>query len=66
MGVPELWAAVVCRPDLDVGACSAIASSELGQGFVPRGFIRIESLPVTPAGKVDRQCLAELVQSGRR
>lgn len=66
MGVPELWAAVVCRPDLDVGALQRHCEQRLGQGFVPRGFIRIESLPVSPAGKVDRQRLAELVQSGRR
>ena len=66
MDVPELWAAVVCRSDLDVGALQRHCEQQLGQAFVPRGFIRIESLPVSPAGKVDRQRLAELVQSGRR
>jgi acyl-CoA synthetase (AMP-forming)/AMP-acid ligase II len=65
MDVPELWAALVCRADLDIGALQGHCERRLGQGFVPRGFIRIESLPLSPAGKVDRQRLAGLVKPGR-
>ena len=65
MDVPELWAALVCRPDLDIGALQGHCEGRLGQGFVPRGFIRIEQLPLNAAGKVDRQRLAELVKSNR-
>jgi acyl-CoA synthetase (AMP-forming)/AMP-acid ligase II len=59
MDVPELWAALVCRPDLDIGALQGHCERRLGQGFVPRGFIRIEQLPLNAAGKVDRLRLAE-------
>jgi acyl-CoA synthetase (AMP-forming)/AMP-acid ligase II len=65
MDVPELWAALVCRPDLDVGALQGHCEGRLGQGFVPRGFVRIEQLPLNAAGKVDRQRLAELVRPNR-
>ena len=66
MEVPELWAAVVCRPDLDLGAVQRHCERQLGQAFVPRHFIRLDSLPRSPAGKVDRQRLAELVKAGQR
>jgi acyl-CoA synthetase (AMP-forming)/AMP-acid ligase II len=65
MDVPELWAAVVCRPDLDVGALQGHCERQLGQAFVPRHFIRVDSLPLSPAGKVDRHRLAELAKAGR-
>ena len=65
MDVPELWAALVCRPDLDLGAVQRHCEQQLGQAFVPRGFIRIDTLPLSPAGKVDRYRLAQLVTSGR-
>jgi fatty-acyl-CoA synthase len=65
MDVPELWAAVVCRPDLDFGALQRHCERQLGPAFVPRHFIRVDSLPQNPAGKVDRYRLAELAKSGR-
>jgi acyl-CoA synthetase (AMP-forming)/AMP-acid ligase II len=65
MDVPELWAALVCRADLDLGALQGHCERRLGQGFVPRGFVRIEQLPLNAAGKVDRHRLAESVRPNR-
>jgi acyl-coenzyme A synthetase/AMP-(fatty) acid ligase len=65
MDVPELWAALVCRGDLDIGALQGHCEGRLGPGFVPRGFIRIDQLPLNAAGKVERHRLAELVKPGR-
>jgi acyl-CoA synthetase (AMP-forming)/AMP-acid ligase II len=65
MGVPELWVALVCRPDLDLKAVQEHCGRRLGQGFVPRHFTRLDSLPVSAAGKLDRHRLAELVKPGR-
>jgi acyl-coenzyme A synthetase/AMP-(fatty) acid ligase len=62
MEVPELWAALVCRGDLDIGALQGHCEGRLGPGFVPRGFIRIDQLPLNAAGKVERHRLAELVK----
>ena len=64
MDVPELWAALVCRGDLDLGALQGHCERQLGQGFVPRGFVRIGQLPLNAAGKVDRHRLADLLKSG--
>lgn len=65
MDVPELWAALVCRSDLDLGALQGHCEGQLGPAFVPRHIIRVDSLPRSPAGKVDRHRLAELVKPGR-
>jgi acyl-coenzyme A synthetase/AMP-(fatty) acid ligase len=65
MGVPELWVALVCRPDLDLKAVQEHCGRRLGRGFVPRHFTRLDSLPVSAAGKLDRHRLAELVKPGR-
>jgi acyl-coenzyme A synthetase/AMP-(fatty) acid ligase len=64
MDVPELWAAIVCRSNLDYGALRNHCARRLGQAFVPRRFIRVDSLPLNSAGKVERHQLAELAKTG--
>jgi len=66
LGVPELWAALVCRSDLDYGALRSQCAQRIGQAFVPRHLVRVDSLPLNAAGKVDRNRLAELVKMGRQ
>jgi acyl-CoA synthetase (AMP-forming)/AMP-acid ligase II len=66
MDVPELWAALVCRPDLDLAALQGHCEGRLGRAFAPRHFTRLESLPRSAAGKLDRARLAELLKPARR
>jgi len=65
MDVPELWAALVCRSDLDLKALQEHCAHRLGSAFVPRHFTRLESLPRSAAGKLDRPRLAELLKPAR-
>jgi acyl-coenzyme A synthetase/AMP-(fatty) acid ligase len=62
MDVPELWAALVCRPDIDLAALQEHCGRRLGTAFVPKHFARLESLPMNAAGKLDRQRLVELLK----
>jgi acyl-coenzyme A synthetase/AMP-(fatty) acid ligase len=66
LDVPELWAAIVCRSDLDYGALRSHCEQRLGQAFVPRHIIRLDSLPRNSAGKVERHRLAELAKNSRQ
>jgi acyl-coenzyme A synthetase/AMP-(fatty) acid ligase len=65
MDVPELWAALVCGSDLDLGALQRHCEDRLGRAFAPKHFTRLDSLPKSAAGKLDRARLAELLKPGR-
>ena len=56
MGVPELWAALVCRPDSRSGGASgALRKPARARVRAPRHFNRLGiPLPVSAAGKLDR------------
>ena len=53
--VPVAW--VVCDAALDIGALSARCRSELASFKVPRAFVRVESLPRTALGKIQKHLL---------
>jgi acyl-coenzyme A synthetase/AMP-(fatty) acid ligase len=64
--VPELWAALVCRSDLDLAALQGHCEQRLGKAFVPRHFSRLDSLPRSAAGKLDRARLVEILKPAGR
>lgn len=67
LGVPELWAAIVCRSaSIDEAALEAHCRQRLGHAFAPRHFVRVDSLPRSAAGKLDRLRLPELAKRAGR
>ncbi len=52
--------AYVAPVDLSVPALRAALLARLPEPMVPAAFVRLESMPLTPNGKVDRQALARL------
>jgi acyl-coenzyme A synthetase/AMP-(fatty) acid ligase len=64
LGVPELWAAIVCQSaSIDIGAVRVHCAQRLGQAFAPRHVVRVDSLPRNAAGKLDRLMLPEIARN---
>jgi aryl carrier-like protein len=59
-GDPRLVAYLVASPPPTVAELQAALSRSLPDYMVPTAFVAIESLPLTPSGKVDRQALIGL------
>jgi amino acid adenylation domain-containing protein len=59
-GDPRLVAYLVASPPPTVAELQAALSRSLPDYMVPAAFVAIESLPLTPSGKVDRQALIGL------
>jgi acyl-coenzyme A synthetase/AMP-(fatty) acid ligase len=63
LGVPELWAAIVCRSaTFDSDAMRAHCAHRLGRAFAPRHIVRVDSLPRSAADKLDRLRLPEIAK----
>jgi amino acid adenylation domain-containing protein len=57
-GEKHLVAYLICeRPPLDLAALRASLKSVLPEYMLPSAFVTLDSLPLTPGGKVDRQAL---------
>lgn len=55
-----LVAALVADPDVDLRRLRTFLRPRLPAILVPAGLVRLERLPLTPYGKVDRQALKDL------
>lgn len=58
----DLWAYVVCQGTADAASLQQLRmylSNELPNYMVPTYFVRLEEVPLTHSGKVDRKALAE-------
>lgn len=53
--VPVAW--VVCRPDFQVDALEALCRAAFASFKVPRAFVRVEAIPRTALGKVQKHLL---------
>ena len=58
--VPQLWAAVVCPFDVDWTKLRGICAGRLGAAYVPAHFIRVQALPKSDIGKLDRARLPQV------
>ena len=65
MDVPELWAALVCRAEIDLGGVAGPLRTPARARICPARFHPNRQLPLNAAGKVDRHRLAEIIKSGR-
>ena len=54
---------VPCGDTLTVGGLRSFAKAKLPDYMIPSSFVLLESLPTTPAGKVDRRALPEPMQA---
>jgi malonyl-CoA/methylmalonyl-CoA synthetase len=61
--VPVAW--VVCDATLDIDALNARCRAELASFKVPRAFVRVESLPRTALGKIQKHLLLPLPEVDR-
>ena len=60
-GVQKVWAAVVCRKDIDAESLRAYCRPRMPAYFVPARIVILDALPVSAAGKVIRSRLKEMV-----
>jgi acyl-CoA synthetase (AMP-forming)/AMP-acid ligase II len=60
LGVARLCAAVAAAAPIDDGALRRHCEQRLGPAFAPVRFVRVDALPRTAAGKLDRRRLPEL------
>jgi acyl-coenzyme A synthetase/AMP-(fatty) acid ligase len=63
LGIAQVHAVIVARPDIDESALRAHCESKLRQVFVPESFIRVDGIPRGGQGKIDRPRVAELAKA---
>jgi acyl-coenzyme A synthetase/AMP-(fatty) acid ligase len=61
-GLEEVWAVIVGAANVDVGKVFTHCQSRLPPTFVPRRFIKADSLPKNEMGKLDRRRLQDLAK----
>lgn len=64
-GDKELAAYIVCKDDLDMISIRKSLSSTLPAYMIPDHFIRVETIPLTINGKVDKGKLAAMESGGK-
>jgi acyl-CoA synthetase (AMP-forming)/AMP-acid ligase II len=62
LGLEEVWALVVVKPDFDERKLLRYCLDQLPASFVPRRIVKAERLPRNEMGKLDRQGLAALAK----
>lgn len=60
-GLEEVWAVIASASAIDMAALHVHCQSRLPPTFVPRRFVKADSLPKNEMGKIDRRQLQELV-----
>jgi acyl-coenzyme A synthetase/AMP-(fatty) acid ligase len=63
LGIAEVYALIVARPDVDEGALRTYCQSKLRSLFVPVKFIKSEGIPRGGQGKIDRQRVIEIAKA---
>jgi acyl-CoA synthetase (AMP-forming)/AMP-acid ligase II len=66
LGVEEVWAAIVCSEKIDPESLRARCRSSMPTVFVPAHIVVLDALPLSAAGKVDRQCLKDRLAGAAR
>jgi acyl-CoA synthetase (AMP-forming)/AMP-acid ligase II len=61
VGVQEVWAAIVCRKNIDAENLRAHCRSRMPPYFVPAHIVTLDALPMSAMGKVIRPRLKEMV-----
>jgi acyl-CoA synthetase (AMP-forming)/AMP-acid ligase II len=61
VGVQEVWAAVVCRENIDAENLRAHCRQVMPSHFVPVHIVNLDALPLSAVGKVIRPRLKEMV-----
>jgi len=64
-GLEEIWAVIVAAPDFDIAKLHIHCQSRLPPAFVPRRFVKADSLPKNEMGKIDRRRLQDLAKTAQ-
>jgi acyl-CoA synthetase (AMP-forming)/AMP-acid ligase II len=66
LGIAQVHALIVARPDVDEAAVRAYCESKLRKVFVPESFIRVEAIPRGGQGKIDRPRVFEIAKAAAK
>ncbi len=62
LGIPELYAAIVCRSAINEDALRAHCGPRLERAFLPVRFIQVDKIPRNEMGKIERHRLQEVAK----
>ena len=66
VGIQEVWAAVVCRDNINAEDLRTYCRPRMPSHFVPAHIVNLDALPMSAMGKVIRPRLKEIVTGAVR